>query len=179
MESPKAFSAKLLSPTFHDPLKFTNIRTAPLPTNNSSTFRCIQPIGESAFERFGDCAVNYGHQFQFKRIGSPQLQERFREGRFKSRALLDEAALLSCMAYVDLNPVRAGIRESLDKSEFTSIQAHIRAAASEDSDSTECPPPKLLPFRTGLEPPALPIRLRDYVELVDWTGRMARAAFLL
>ena len=104
---------------------------------------------------------------------------RFWEGRFKSQALLDEAALLSCMAYVDLNPVRAGISETLDESEFTSIQARISGAESGNNDSTECPSPRLMPFETGLdrdrEPAALPIDQRNYIELVDWTGRIVRA----
>ena len=98
---------------------------------------------------------------------------RFWEGRFKSQALLDEAALLSCMTYVDLNPVRAGISETLDGSEFTSIQARIRGTAM------ECPSLGLMPLRAGLErsgePAVLPIGLRDYIELVDWTGRISRA----
>lgn len=50
---------------------------------------------------------------------------RFWEGRFKSQALLDEKALVTCMAYVDLNPVRAGITESLDTCDFTSIQERL------------------------------------------------------
>lgn len=47
---------------------------------------------------------------------------RFWEGRFKSQPLLDEAAILACSAYVDLNPVRAGIDKTPEQSDYTSVQ---------------------------------------------------------
>ncbi len=50
---------------------------------------------------------------------------RFWEGRFKSQAILDEAGLLACCMYVDLNPVRAGIVSTLEASDFTGVQQRL------------------------------------------------------
>jgi REP element-mobilizing transposase RayT len=94
---------------------------------------------------------------------------RFWEGRFKSQALLDEAGLLTCMAYVDLNPIRAGMAESPEASDFTSIQQRIREITGRPIDAA-VPLRALAPDRRS----ALPFSLKDYLLLVDWTGRAIR-----
>lgn len=89
---------------------------------------------------------------------------RFWEGRFKSQALLDDEAVLKCMAYVDLNPVRAKLANTPADSDHTSIQAHIEGRSG-----------SLAPFfgDQGRGFP-IPISKREYLELVHWTGRQMR-----
>ena len=53
---------------------------------------------------------------------------RFWEGRFKSQALLDEAAVLACMAYVDLNPIRATMASTAEDRDYAIVQAVIKPA---------------------------------------------------
>ena len=52
---------------------------------------------------------------------------RFWEGRFKAQRIVDDAGLLACAIYVDLNPVRAAMTESLEKSIHTSVYDRIES----------------------------------------------------
>ncbi len=99
---------------------------------------------------------------------------RFWESRFKSQALLDETALLSCMAYVDLNPIRAKIHPDVASSLFTSVRERIKAIKGIKDTAI----PRLMPFSESSNQKqrfsAIPFRLKDYIELVDWAGRCIR-----
>ena len=67
--------------------------------------------------------------------------------------LLDETAIAACMAYVDLNPVRANIAATPELSDFTSGQDRNEAAFVECSAG----------------------RVGDHLRLLEWTGRQIRS----
>ena len=107
-----------------------------------------------------------------------QCSGRFWEGRFKSQALLDETALAACLAYVDLNPIRASMATTPEKSEHTSIKKRIeQAQQTAQPNHPNQQQKQLLPFvgnpRQDI-PKGIQMRLTDYLELVDWTGRIIR-----
>jgi hypothetical protein len=104
---------------------------------------------------------------------------RFWEGRFKSQALLDEHALITCMAYVDLNPIRAKMANSIECSEYTSAHERIHGNASQNITAA--------PKNGHIKPlygfvgdqsqdtsQGIPFSLIDYIELLDWTIRILR-----
>ncbi|WP_394203837.1 transposase [Marinagarivorans algicola] len=108
----------------------------------------------------------------------------FWESRFKSQALLTETALLSAMAYVDLNPVRACMADTPETSEYTSIKERInpifdlgeavkQQTVLQSIRQFDLPVKPLLHFEGSLkntEQSGIIFGLADYIELVDWTG---------
>ncbi len=55
----------------------------------------------------------------------------FWESRYKSIAILDEEALLATCAYIDLNPVAAGIAATPETSKHTSVRQRVQHAKAE------------------------------------------------
>ncbi len=64
---------------------------------------------------------------------------KFWESRFKATRLCDDAAIVACSAYVDLNPIRAALAEQIEQSDHSAIGQ--RCEAQRMSDSTDGKPP--------------------------------------
>ena len=62
---------------------------------------------------------------------------RFFEGRYRCQPILDEPALVACLAYVDLNPILAGIAQTPENSRFTSVFERINALRETDVDTAQ------------------------------------------
>ena len=93
---------------------------------------------------------------------------RFWEGRFKSQRLLDEQAILACMIYVDLNPVRAGLTDDVTQAKHTSLANRI-GNKGQLGDSPLRPinkPGAVLVFNYSLD---------TYVQLANWTLEAQRS----
>lgn len=70
---------------------------------------------------------------------------KFFQARYRAVRLLDETAILACAAYVDLNPIRAAMADTIEGSDFTSAQkrccdmqakfsvASVQCAVNEDT----------------------------------------------
>jgi REP element-mobilizing transposase RayT len=133
------------------------------------------------------------------RLANRQDQTRgaFFESRFKSVAILDEEALLAACAYIDLNPVAAGIAETPEASGHTSIKErveHVKAqgrtedlkaahkgsvAGSATSAGLEeahwlCPIEDRRQLDSKREGMLEGFSLGSYLLLVDYTGRLFR-----
>lgn len=126
---------------------------------------------------------------------------RFWEIRFRCQALLDDTAVIAAMGYDDLNSIRAGLSETLEGSDLTSVQERIellrpgsmsfKRGATENTSENIVKPTHLMsfqtkseiekPFRaapaehsTELPQPTLPTTLHPYLALIDWTSRQIR-----
>jgi REP element-mobilizing transposase RayT len=127
----------------------------------------------------------------------------FWEGRFKAQVLLDEASVLACAAYVDLNPIRAAMAQTPETSDFTGAKDRIEDLAQRTNRKRQSThdwersgrrsrsgwlSPIEIDERDDLAGPDadrsgrrasrkgfLGISMATYLALLDWTGRQLRS----
>jgi len=80
-----------------------------------------------------------------------------------------QPALAGCMAYVDLNPIRAKMAKTPETSQHTSICRRIKDAKKGYQ------PNNLMPFVSKHKPEGLPFHLKDYIQLIEQTGKVLQA----
>ncbi|TWT69596.1 transposase [Crateriforma conspicua] len=102
---------------------------------------------------------------------------RFWEGRFKAQRIVDEAGLLACSLYVDLNPVRAAVGDSPDCVPHTSAYDRIEAAKGKQINSAAFdlqPVPVSDASGQSLEVPAEKLRRAKKAKQRSSSGRRIR-----
>jgi hypothetical protein len=110
---------------------------------------------------------------------------KFWQSRFRAVRLLDEESLLACAAYVDLNPIRAALAETLEESEHTSVQRRVEAfrhcggppadrflapVCLEGPGGGPGPCPHAKGYRCSNKG-FVPLSAAEYLQLLDWTAR--------
>ena len=68
---------------------------------------------------------SYAHYIAVRANGEDKVEGHFWQGRFKAHVLVDEASILRCMLYVDLNPIRAGMADSIEESDYTGAKDRL------------------------------------------------------
>ncbi len=82
----------------------------------------------------------------------------------------DNTHVLTCMSYVDLNLIRAGIADNLESSSNTSALHRINRIKA----NTDAAKVRLSPVNSSELLAFLPISTEDYLHLIDWTARLTR-----
>ena len=147
-----------------------------LPAEHEAAMRIIETWRERLFDI--SWFMRHLNEYLARRANAEDdCTGRFWEGRFKSQALLDEAGLLTAMAYVDLNPIRAGVASTPEESEFTSIYQRIRQRGPASTEQSA--PKQIVRLRgfadeTHTRKLGIPYTSLDYLQLVDWSGRIIR-----
>ena len=128
--------------------------------------------------------------------GEDEEHGRFFQDRYKSVRLIDEASLPVCAAYVDLNPVRAAMAQTIEQSDHTSVQRRIKGMREETQAEQR---PKVGPTEPRSDAFLSPLTIdevsdslgpcgnttgdrcsdkgsltlseSDYVQLADWTAQ--------
>lgn len=87
---------------------------------------------------------------------------RFWERGYKCQALLDEAALLACMSYVDLYPIRASIADDLASSSHTSPAQRVVTIRDDRSQALV----DLTALRSSIAATPLSLKADAYLEMI-------------
>ena len=97
---------------------------------------------------------------------------RFWESRFKLQAILDLKALLRTLCYVDLNPVRAKVAKTPETSLHTSVRRRLKLKGAGLMPFVSKASKRIRPDDLPLK--EIPITLKDYLSLLDFTGKVIR-----